>query len=315
MIKENVQQLSNIQKRIGALVLVVFACLAAYSFLRCFCFKVDSTDHTKKNDNNVRLNIPGEITTIPIDNVEDRTSNETDLKEDQTTSKIPNESQNSDEDSITLLSMDNEDDDFSYNEYEERTKNKKAEAFFINGKWISLRTLKTLSMIEKKLAEKNKICGKAIDNGDCFWDAFAQALSRVLGKNITNKDLREKVSQEVHRLDKGPEEENWVKKMMKTDPMDTYEDYRDCVAFTCDENKKIGKLPVWGQEKRDGVIICNLYQVNLKVYGAGLLDEDGSLDDENNFYTQEDDYPNEQPYPQTVEIAIYPGHFVPVYDA
>src|SRR5262249_3357105 len=43
--------------------------------------------------------------------------------------------------------------------------------FDIDGKRVSLRTLNCLKKLEEELKPLGKKCGKAIDNGDCFWDA------------------------------------------------------------------------------------------------------------------------------------------------
>jgi hypothetical protein len=193
----------------------------------------------------------------------------------------------------------------------------KPHTFNIDGKLISLRTIKSLQKLEKDLALLGKVHGSAVDNGDCFWHAFAQGLSAFLGREVTIKELRKKVSEEILRLDKRPNQENWVKKMMIDDYMDTYEQYRDRVAFTCGEVLEKGWLaPIWGQEKRDGVILCQLYQVNLKVYSVGCInDHPSQMEDEENFYSGEDDFPKNQPYESTVEIALYTGHFLPVRNA
>lgn len=187
-----------------------------------------------------------------------------------------------------------------------------------NGKECSLRTFKCIEKIEADLKALDKEHGTAIDNGDCFWDSFAQGLSRLLKREVTIKELREKVSAEVKRLDQGPVEANWVKKMIGKEfaAADTYEDYRDRVAFDCADilEKKLS-APVWGQEARDGVILCRIYQVNLIVYTAGCLDEDLSkMEDKGNFYSGDPKYPRGENYPNTVEMALYPGHFMPVWN-
>lgn len=189
---------------------------------------------------------------------------------------------------------------------------------YVGGKEVSYRTFRCLEILEKNLDPVGKIYGSAIDNGDCFWDAFAKKLSIILKKTITIKELRQKVSEEIHRLDQGPDEENWVRQIMHGDLMDSYEDYRDRVAFTCEEifTNKLKFFPIWGQEKRDGVILCHLYKVNLRVYSIGCMDEDlNQMGEDDNFYIGEDEFPSSKlPYAQTIEIALYPGHFIPVYD-
>ena len=71
---------------------------------------------------------------------------------------------------------------------------------------------------------------------------------------MTLQDLRQTISEYIQKLDKGPDEDNWVKKMMQSEfiVMDTYEQYRDRVSYDCEESLKRGILPVWGQERRDG---------------------------------------------------------------
>lgn len=190
------------------------------------------------------------------------------------------------------------------------------EKHYLNGKEVSYRTYRCLKILEGKLDAVGKTHGKAIDNGDCFWDAYAQGLSKILKRPVTIKELRQQVSKEVKRLDQGPAEANWVKEILKGDFMDTYEQYRDTVEYTCDEilKDKHSFYPVWGKESRDGKILSQLYKVNLKVYTIGCMDEAGNMDDEENFYFGEDEIPSKLPYSETVEIALYPGHFVPVVD-
>jgi hypothetical protein len=190
------------------------------------------------------------------------------------------------------------------------------QVFTIEGKLVSLRTIKCWEKLDKELEKLGKKRGKAIDNGDCFWDSFAKTLTLKLGRTVTIAELRQKVSEEVKRLDQGPDEENWVKKGMRGDSMDTYPEYRDRVAYTCSEalEQKLTS-PIWGRQNRDGVILCHHYKVNLRVYSVGCIDEHPSkMEDEENFYWGEDDFPKGQPYSETIEMAIYPGHFVPVFN-
>lgn len=191
---------------------------------------------------------------------------------------------------------------------------KQKESYEINGKDVSKRTYKCLKRLEVELDMLGKCYGEAVDNGDCFWHAFAQQLSIILKREVTIEELRKKVSEEVSRLDQGPDEENWVKAVMKGDTMDSYEEYRDEVAFTCDEVLKRGLAkPIWGREGRDGKILTQLYQVNLKVYFVGYLkDKLSKMDNKSNFYWGIEDIPSDLSYSQTVEIALYPGHFLPV---
>lgn len=189
-----------------------------------------------------------------------------------------------------------------------------------DGKLISLRTTKCLEKLAEDMEALGKVLGKAVDNGDCFWDAFAQGLTRV-GHKVTIKELREKVSEEVKNLDQGPDEKNWVKKLIKEkkDTSVTYESYRDHVAFDHKDYLSHGLTsPIWGQEARDGVILCRLYKVNLKVHSVGVTDErpeelKKKENGENIFFTDDHCYPKGETYPDTIEMALYPGHFLPVW--
>lgn len=186
----------------------------------------------------------------------------------------------------------------------------------LDGKLVSMRTFKCMQKLKKELEPLRKTYGNAIDNGDCFWDAFAQGLSKVLGKKFTIKELRQNVSDEIEKMDKGPEQENWVKKSMQADVMDTYQAYRDNVAFTCEELlEKNSSAIVWGQEARDGLILCHRYQVNLTVYSSGCLEDDPSkMEDDENFYYEQREILKDKPYTQTIEIGLYPGHFIPIFN-
>lgn len=213
-----------------------------------------------------------------------------------------------------------EDDIFEENSKPEKPLSSAAtKKYFIDGKQVSLRTAKCLEKLKEDLKELGKEYGQAIDNGDCGWDSFKQGLARVLGREFTIKELREKVSTEVQKLDQGPEKDNWVKAMIEKEyaAAETYEDYRDRVAFDHAEIMEKGlPSPVWLQERRDGVILCRCYNVNLVVYGVGYIDEDiRKMEDTENFYSDEPlKYPASEKYPHIIEMALYPGHFVPVWN-
>lgn len=329
VVKENVLrpmsiQLNAQQKRIAIIAAAVFAFLSACLFLHYFCFKSknltteDIEKTSKLNDLKKCKGIEDRSSPQVIDN--DDVVENSDLSENPSLTDEDEEILNVEylsgmEDDEYYLYMMDENEDFEEDAVKTASQNPIQQLVFtINGKLVSLRTLKCLRRLEIELEQLGKVYGTAIDNGDCFWDAFAQGLSYILGKKVTIKELREKVSEEIQRFDKCPDEENWVKKMMVHDPMDTYEGYRDQVMLTCGEILEKGMgAPVWGQEKRDGVILCHLFKVNLKVFSVGCIDEHPSkMEDHDNFYTSEDDYPKDQPYSRTVEISLYPDHFLPV---
>jgi hypothetical protein len=188
----------------------------------------------------------------------------------------------------------------------------------INQKLVSKRTLNCLKKLDIHLRSFGKIYGTAIDNGDCFFDAYAKGLQVYLKRAVTIKELRQKVADYVHTLE--AEENNWIKKMIQKEyiALDNYEVFKERVGFTCEEVlQKKWPAPIWGQQQREGVILCHIYKVNLKIYEVGYLDEDPSkMDHWDNFWESEPCiYPSNEKYNHTIEMAIYPGHFLPVFDA
>ncbi|BBI17397.1 hypothetical protein [Neochlamydia sp. S13] len=165
-----------------------------------------------------------------------------------------------------------------------------------------------LERLKGDLAAINKEYGTAIDDGDCFFDAFAQALNKKLNGNLTLTDLRRKVSEYVNTL---PSQDNWIKNSLEEEygNIDSYESYVKGVKYNSSEAEKHGGYPIWGKSEIEGVILCHLYQVNLKVYEVG----DGG-DGVDGLWVAELEYPLSTPYDTTVELALYPGHFLPVYD-
>ncbi len=182
-------------------------------------------------------------------------------------------------------------------------------------KKMSRRTKILKEKLENLLKKKGKVLGDAIDNGDCFYDSFAANLKPILKREVTIKELREKVRAEAVRLSKGPEHENWIK---KSGLVDDYTTYLKEVGFTYEEILKKdfpfkGIYPPWGLPNLEGVILCSIYKVNLIVHTVGCLD-DHDLNNEENFYEGLEEYPAaDLPYENSIEIAIYPGHFMPVF--
>lgn len=189
----------------------------------------------------------------------------------------------------------------------------------IDGKRISERTINCLKKLEATLQSLGKTYGNAIDNGDCFFDAFAKSLALVLNLQVTIKELRQIVSDYVNQLDQGPEEKNWIKKMNGKEyaEIDAYEIYKKRLDYTFEEAlQKKWHLPSWANQRREGVILCRHYKVNLKIYEVGCLDDHPSkMKDVNNFWTSDPEiFPKNETYEHTIEMGLYPGHFLPVFD-
>ncbi len=229
------------------------------------------------------------------------------------------DSQSEDEDSAYDLLIDNPvDDEESRSPTPVKSSSNEKDRVLLNGKRVSKRTLNCLKLLEKILTPSGKVCGQAIDNGDCFFDAFAQLLSLHLKRKVTIKELRQIVSDYVHKLDQGPEEDNWIKKMIQKEyiKMDTYESYKEYIGYTCEEALQKKWVPIWGQQGREGVILCRHFKVNLIIHEVGCNDDAAAQVDDMNNYWESDPaiYPRNETYTDKIEIGLYPGHFVPIFN-
>ncbi len=162
--------------------------------------------------------------------------------------------ENDDDDLSTPDSdIDSDDEDIETDDAAGNTRKKVyPQSEIVNGTKVSLRTINCKRKLAMILNTEGKTFGQAIDNGDCFYDSFAQRLSIILGRKVTLQDLRQTISDYIQNLDKGPHEDNWVKQMMQDEyiAQDTYEQYRERVAYDCEESLQRGILPVWGQERQ-----------------------------------------------------------------
>lgn len=157
-------------------------------------------DQIQQQSSNSIAESPKNITTISIE-VNPRETRQLDLKDD---SQIDKESLKIDQTDVESweweLNKENWETDIDEyilnieNESELGKKSVKVQAskekYYLNGKKISYRTLRCLQILEKNLEELEKVYGTAIDNGDCFWGAFAQRLSVILKRVVTLKERR-----------------------------------------------------------------------------------------------------------------------------
>lgn len=188
-------------------------------------------------------------------------------------------------------------------------------------KLVSRRTLECRKRLIQTLKEKGKILGEAIDNGDCFFDAFAQSINKLLNLKHTVNTLRSLVSQLANDLHKASNGQNWIKDQLRGDYSLTYETYLTDIQFGADF--RVG--PFWGIHKVCGRLLSDHFKVNLVVYDQDVSDplsgEDLRAIQENdpNFVEEiiysegETGYPADLAYPQTVEMGLYPGHYMPVF--
>lgn len=76
-----------------------------------------------------------------------------------------------------------------------------------------------------------------------------------------------------------------------------------------------GRAPTWGIELRDGKVLSEKYKVNIEVYSVQDLNEDEN-EPPNPSTPQKNTvtWPQGAQYENTIRIALYPGHFVPVWE-
>lgn len=116
--------------------------------------------------------------------------------------------------------------------------------------------------------------GQAQGEGDCFFDACAQALNAITGTSAYSiQSLRLLSHNYAHALDQqtvGPGATNWIYQRFLANAngnqehaLGEYQKYLDNVVFTAAE--KNGDDVVWGEQDIDGRIICEKLQVKLHV--------------------------------------------------
>lgn len=196
---------------------------------------------------------------------------------------------------------------------------------------LSLPPLTQVDFFERhltKLLPVGKRLGEAVDNGDCFFDAAAQTLSKALGQQMSIKDVRMRVHHYLQELHKRDPEDNWVKKACIKNVDADYETLLDRIQLTAEES---GTSPIWGSAFLIR-IITEIYQVQCTLYNVGTyeadilalmtLREQGRGDEIYNesrrevLFTEDPrKWGNTGPI---IEIACYQrafnGHFLPVHD-
>lgn len=127
-----------------------------------------------------------------------------------------------------------------------------------------------LTLLGNQLEKTGKKHGKSVDNGDCFFHAFAQGLNLIRKQRnelpLTSSDLREALESYVN------DEKNSAAVNMI---FNNYNSTKICANL--DEYKsKIGKswsetfIPIWGQSKVDGYFLCKIYNVNLSMWTTSI---------------------------------------------
>jgi hypothetical protein len=178
---------------------------------------------------------------------------------------------------------------------------------------VSKKTRFCYEALDQLLSKQNKERGTAVDDGDCFFDAFAKVLNKKFEKNYTCRDLR-KIVYEKANNDRNTI--NFLDKLNWRSEIETRENYVEQIGWDAKEAKDREVYAIWGRPMCDGEILCRHFGVNLRVYEVGCIEETGkSLENSDNYFIGADDvYPHDQKFENEIEIALVPGHFVPVFD-
>jgi len=139
---------------------------------------------------------------------------------------------------------------------------------------------------------------QAVDNGDCFFAAFAEGLSHLKGEQFTHTQMRRDVAA-------AERSETIIRKIGRDGGAGGYAgviEWQDKIAKSCDT----GEIPVWGRGQIEGVLLCNKYGVNLTIIDVYADHEEVLRIGENEFE------PESGKAAETIYMASYPGHFFPI---
>lgn len=160
-------------------------------------------------------------------------------------------------------------------------------------------------LFQASLTTLGRSVGQAVDDGNCFLDAFRQGLSKG-GTQVSVKDLRQILSREVNQLAAGPEDQNWLKQL-KFAVNKTYDRFLKGIGNVGDE------VSIWGRHDREGVILCQHFNVSLKIYEVAVFGGKDSWRTPDNYSCSVTRVgPTNFP---TIEIGCFCNHFVSVFQS
>ncbi|GAB6021642.1 hypothetical protein CHUAL_004226 [Chamberlinius hualienensis] len=117
----------------------------------------------------------------------------------------------------------------------------------------------------------NFIRGSATGNGDCFFDAVAQALNQILTESskATAKSLRQLCG--VISVTVENEEKEWLENALKLEDGYEINEYGFRICYTARDLEKMPIIasrlnlptPIWGRAEIEGRIICKHYNIKL----------------------------------------------------
>lgn len=189
------------------------------------------------------------------------------------------------------------------------------------------RTRKATALLENDIGNRYQI-GEAFSRGDCFYDAFAQALNQLKNTGAhTIKSLRTQCANIVRSFKADSPEQKWLQKLIPD--QGNLAAYNMKVDLTADEctNVDFGldKHAIWGNPDIDGVLLCKKYGVNLHIIDIHEheVEEDSETQAETlNFVLHRLITPtapsktmdlDEIPDENTITIINYHDHFVPAF--
>lgn len=193
----------------------------------------------------------------------------------------------------------------------------------------------TLGLFEQ--AELNNLspigfnAGQALDAGDCFFDAIAQALNSQLGTQHTVKSLRALSHQYVVNLDiqsqQNPQSEiNWIAQRLgqSTSGVDFHQYMANIGYTTQDVQNGLGLntqgVAIWGEQNIDGRIFCQTLNISIHVVEAQTINDDSGnsqtifvhqLVTADNIRTVDVDDVNFND-PKIIHLAVARHHYVPI---
>lgn len=134
------------------------------------------------------------------------------------------------------------------------------------------------ALIKERLKATGQVAGDAIDNADCFIHAFCQALKGIKHSEYASVDtvrgdfaflLMDARYPAFNKPNKWQWLKDWFVKNQKN-LQETFEEYTD-KAWVSGSGRDVSKKgPYWGYAQREGRILCEKFNVNLKVYRADI---------------------------------------------
>lgn len=173
--------------------------------------------------------------------------------------------------------------------------------------------------------------GKAIDNGDCFYDAVAQAITSQLSnsnKPNTVKSLRLLCANYLYKLNAEKPKNNWVMESIEEDKgIDSYQDHLTSLQYTQEEmtkfkfeSKALSGYAIWGKPHIEGRILATQLEIKLHIIEFHETNSTSSMttlppvhmvitgDSVKQVEQENIDYEDNT----MLHLAVYRQHFVPI---